>query len=305
MDLLIDGLRQLGARIEPLGVPGHLPLDVGPHPEPLPGGEVRLGRPASSQFVSGLLLAASLARGPTRIVLEQGTPARPYVDMTLEVLRAFGGSARWDGPDTLAVDPTPLRACPYTVEPDASAASYALALAAIYGGQTTIPDLGTDSLQGDVGFARVLERLGAHVEQGPSSTTVRGTGRLQGAEIDLSDMPDMTLTLAVTALFATGPTRVTGVGILRHHESDRLAAAAAELRKLGAQVAEEPEGLVVEPPPRGPLGGVEIETYDDHRMAMAFALAGEVTVLDPDCVGKTYPGYFNDLAKLGMVVGTR
>jgi 3-phosphoshikimate 1-carboxyvinyltransferase len=302
MAALVDALRAQGAAIACPMVEGALPMDVGPHASLLTGGELRLSRPASSQFVSGLVIAGALAARPTRIVLEQGTPARPYIDMTLAVLEAFGGRAGWSARDVLEVEPRMLEGRTYVIEPDASAASYPLALAAIAGGRTTIPDLGRASMQGDVGFADVLARLGADVRQDATSTTVEGGKRLRGGSFDLSDMPDMTLTLAVTALYAEGPTRITGVGILRHHESDRLAASATQLRKLGAEVTEEPEGLVIEPPPGGPRRGVEIETYDDHRMAMAFALAGEVTILDPGCVAKTYPEYFNDLAKLGMVV---
>lgn len=307
MQTLIEALRKLGAVIDTPQTPGALPLTVGPQPEGLRGGEVRLERPASSQFVSGLVLAAALARQPTDIVLEQGTPARPYVDMTLSVLRAFGGRARWLPPtpavgDVLRVEPVPLAGCDFEVEPDASAASYPLTLAAIWGGRTEIDGLGTDSLQGDVRFAEVLAKMGAAVEQGPHKTVVRGTGSLTGGVFDLSDTPDMTLTLAVAALFASGPTTIEGVGILRHHESDRLAAAATELRKLGARVAEREDGLVIDPPPDGPTPGVTIETYDDHRMAMAFSLVGDVLIADPGCVAKTYPEYFRHLADLGMVL---
>jgi 3-phosphoshikimate 1-carboxyvinyltransferase len=301
MSQLIDTLRHQGADIRDLGQSGHLPIEL--PGSRLRGGVIRFPRPASSQFISGLLLAAPLASAPTRIVLEQGTPARPYVDMTLATLAAFGGDADWDTPDELLVTPSSLRACEFAVEPDASAASYPLALAAIHGGHTRIDDLGSSSVQGDVAFARVLERMGARVEQTPTRTTVEGTGRLQGGAFDLSDMPDMTLTLAVVALFADGPTEISGVAILRHHESDRLAAAATELRKLGAEVVEREDGLRIAPPPGGPRRGVEIDTYDDHRMAMAFSLVGHVRICDPDCVGKTYPEYFNHLGKLGMVVG--
>jgi len=305
MDTLVAALRERGAKIYSEGEQEDcLPLHVGPNPEGIEGGEVRLARPASSQFVSGLLLAAALARTPTRIVLEQGTPARPYVDMTLEVLRQFGGDAVWDGANALVVVPRALVAAEYRVEPDASAASYPLALAAIYGGRTAIADLGTGSMQGDVGFAGVLGRMGARVQQSATETIVEGVGPLRGGDFDLSDMPDMTLTLAVTSLFATGTTRITGVGILRHHESDRLAAGATELRKLGANVVEDEDGLTIEPP-RELRSGAVIETYKDHRMAMAFALAGDVTILDPGCVGKTYPNYFQHLAQVGMVVPDR
>jgi 3-phosphoshikimate 1-carboxyvinyltransferase len=301
MDALVAALREQGAPIECLAREGALPVRL--RPARLHGGEVRLLRPASSQFVSGLVFAALVAERPTRIVLEQGTPARPYVDMTLAMVREFGGDARWHDESTIVVAPATLAARAYAIEPDASAASYFLALAAIHGGRVGLRDLGDGSLQGDARFAAVLRRLGAEVEQDANRTAARGIGVLEGGDFDLSDMPDMTLTLAVVALFCREPTRITGVGILRHHESDRLAAAATELRNLGAEVTELDDGLRIVPPRGGPARGVAIDTYGDHRMAMAFSLVGEVAIVDPACVGKTYPGYFNELADLGMVVG--
>ena len=298
MGMLIDGLRTLGADLRCTEQEGFLPVLVEPAGR-LHGGEVRLSRPASSQFVSGLVIAGMLAEQPTAIVLERGTPARPYVDMTLRVLEAFGGSARWQG-DTLHVEPTTPRARDYTIEPDASAASYPLTLAAMYGGRATI-GLGHASMQGDASFARVLERMGAQVQQDADRTTVQGTGTLRGGDFDLTDMPDMTLTLAVAALQAEGTTHVHGVEILRHHESDRLAVAATELRKLGATVEEHDDGLTITPPTDGITRDVEIDTYDDHRVAMAFAMAGHVVIRDPQCVGKTYPAYFEHLGEMGMV----
>ncbi|MEX1363189.1 MAG: 3-phosphoshikimate 1-carboxyvinyltransferase [Nannocystaceae bacterium] len=304
MQQLLDALSEQGARLRFGGEPGFLPVEIGPNGPRLSGGELRLARPASSQIVSGLVVAATLASAPTRIVLEQGTPARPYVDMTLAVLGRFGGRAQWVDDDVLQVEPAGLHAVDYVVEPDASAASYPLGLAARYGSRCRIEALGRRSLQGDVGFAEVLGRMGARVEQGDDHTVVQGTGSLRGGDFDLTAMPDMTLTLAALAVHATGPTRIRGVGILRHHESDRLAAAATELRKLGARVHEHPDGLEIEPPSGGPRRGVAIDTYLDHRMAMAFSLVGDVVVRDPGCVAKTWPEYFSVLRKLGMVVGS-
>lgn len=300
MSELLDALTQLGAGLIHEGQPGALPLRV-LGGAGLRGGELVMERPASSQFVSALAIAACLGDAPLDIVLRSGTPARPYVDMTLAVIEAFGGSARWveDGV-RLRVEPRELVACNYVVEPDASAASYLLALPAIWGGEVTIPDLGVDSLQGDASFHRVLERFGAEVEQTASYTRVRGGGALRGIELELGDMPDTTLTAAVVALFAEGPTKLRGVEVLRHHESDRLSAGATELRKLGARVVEHEDGLDIEPPAEGPTPGVRIGTYLDHRMAMAFAMVGEVEIDDPGCVAKTFPRYFEVLAGLGM-----
>ncbi len=301
---LLDALRDRGAVLQALGTPGALPLQCGPHAQRLRGGTVTLQRPASSQFVSALVLAALLADGPTTIVLREGTPARPYVEMTLAMVRSFGGDARFVDDATVQIHPRALQAQHYVVEPDASAASYFLTLAAIHGGRCSLEALGRDSLQGDAAFAQVLARMGAQVEQDGTRTSVHGVARLRGGDFDLADMPDMTLTLAVAALFADGATRIDGVGILRHHESDRLAAAATELRKLGATVQELPEGLHIVPPAGGrPRAGAAIDTYADHRMAMAFAMVGDVTIRDPACVAKTFPGYFDELSRIGMIGG--
>ena len=302
MDTLVAALRDRGARITARGQPDALPLAI--EGTRLHGGEIRLARPASSQFVSGLVFAALLADAPTRIVLEQGTPARPYVDMTLATIAAFGGHAAWRGEDAIEVTPTTLAARHHVVEPDASAASYFLAMAAIWGGRCRIDALGRTSLQGDAAFAHVLAKMGAKVEQDDDATVVEGTGELRGGTFDLADMPDMTLTLATVALFAKGPTRIEGVGILRHHESDRLAAVATELRKLGANVQVEDDAIVVHPPSAGPERGVAVDTWSDHRMAMALSLVGDVVILAPGVVAKTFPAYFNQLDDLGMVVAT-
>ena len=298
MEGLLRALREQGAHIRCLAADDLLPIEISG--ARLRGGEIRLPRPPSSQFISALILAAALADGPTRIILEQGTPARPYVDMTLVTLREFGGDARWDGRDEIVITPKILQGRDYAIEPDASSASYLLALPAIFGGRVTIPDLGHASVQGDAIFCDVLRRMGAEVTQDAGSTTVAGSGPLIGANLDLTDMPDMTLTAAVLALHARGRTEIHGVEVLRHHESDRLAAATTELRKLGATVEELPGGLIIDPPAT-PRRDVEIDTYLDHRMAMAFSLAGHVEIRDPACVGKTYPRYFEVLAELGMI----
>ncbi len=300
MGQLLDALREQGANIRCLGEEGHLPIAIGPNSS-LRGGEVTFSRPASSQIVSAMLLAAGLSEKPTRVILREGTPARPYVDMTIRVLEHFGGCVDWEGADVIAVEPRALMARDYAVEPDASSASYFLGLAAIHGGEVAIRGLGSHSLQGDAGFYRVLERMGAAVEQTETITRVRGCGRLRGVEVDMGEMPDMTLTLAVAALFAAGSTVIRGVEVLRHHETDRLAAATRELRKLGAIVEERTDGLLIEPPNAGLKLGVSIDSYDDHRMAMAFSMVGDVAIRNPSCVAKTFPDYFVELERLGMV----
>lgn len=296
MAQLLDSLRTQGAAID--SHDGHLPVTItGAVPS---GGEVVLDRPASSQIVSAMVLAGMLAAAPTRIVLPSGTPARPYVDMTLAVVRAFGGTAAWTGRDVIEVAPSVLQARDHEVEPDASAATYPLALAALHEGDVTVPGLGTDSLQGDVAFLDVLERLGATVAVSDGGLRVRGQGGLRGVDVDLTAMPDPGLTLAALAVHAEGPTRIRGVAVHRHHETDRIAAAATELRRLGAEVAEHADGLTITPPAT-PTRDVLIRTYLDHRMAMAFALVGHVVIDDPGCVNKTWPAYFAMLERFGMV----
>jgi 3-phosphoshikimate 1-carboxyvinyltransferase len=300
MGQLLDALREQGAKLRCLGAEGHLPIAIGPNSS-LRGGDVALLRPVSSQIVSAMVLAAGFSENPTRVILREGTPASPYVDMTIRVLEHFGGCARWQSDEVIAVEPRALMARDYVVEPDASSASYFLALAAIHGGEVAIRGLGSHSLQGDAAFYRVLERMGADVEQTEAITRVRSSSRLRGVDVDMAEMPDMTLTLAVAALFAEGSTAIRGVEVLRHHETDRLAAAACELRKLGATVEERADGLQIEPPKAGLKLGVSIDTYDDHRMAMAFSMVGDVAIRNPGCVAKTFPDYFVELERLGMV----
>ncbi len=310
MDTLLESLIELGATIDMVGKPGALPCRVQAG-RGLQGGKLNLDDLASSQFVSALVIAGPWARLPLRLTLRKGTPAKPYVDMTMAMLTRFGGRASWvkaergEFGQVIEIQPGELAAPsqPVVIEPDASSASYLLALPVIWGGSVTVPDLGSTSVQGDAKFFEILGRFGADVEQ--TATTTRAgrastTSKLRGRDLDLADMPDMTLTAAVVALFAEGPTRLRGVGILRHHESDRLAASATELRKLGATVNEHLDGLEIHPPVGGPRKGVAIDTYQDHRMAMAFSLVGDVEIRDPDCVKKTYPEFFAMLAKLGM-----
>lgn len=295
---LFDALAAQGAHIDCHATAGMLPATI--TGAQLAGGEVVLDAPASSQIVSGLVLAGLLASRPTRIVLTRGTPARPYVDMTLETVTAFGGRAGWVDDDVVEVHPGLPQARHWPVEPDASAATYVWALAALHEGDLTVPGLDRTSLQGDVGFVDVLAAMGADVTVAADGIRVRGTGRLVGVDVDLDAMPDPGLTLAALAVHAQGPTRIRGVAVHRHHETDRIAAAATELRKLGATVVEHDDGLDILPPDT-PRPHVAVDTYHDHRMAMAFALAGNVTIMDPGVVDKTWPAYFAFLDRFGMV----
>jgi 3-phosphoshikimate 1-carboxyvinyltransferase len=261
-----------------------------------PGGAATVRGDTSSQFLSALLMAAPAAAAETEIRVAGELVSAPYVEMTLAVMADFGVTVERREPGVFLVPPQHYEAREYAIEPDASAASYWFGAAAIAGGQATVPGLGSQSLQGDLGFVRVLEKMGCRVEQTSDSTTVHG-GPLRGVEVDMGDLSDTVPTLAAVACFASGPTRIRNAAHVRVKECDRLAASAAELRKAGAEVDETADGLVIHP---RPLHGASFATYDDHRMAMALALIGlkvpGVSIQDPDCVGKTYPGFWRDFA---------
>jgi 3-phosphoshikimate 1-carboxyvinyltransferase len=256
----------------------------------------------SSQFLSGILIAAPLADAPLIVRVEGPLVSQPYVEMTLAVMRAFGASFERDGfrefrfPGTGGDGGYVGRE--YAVEPDASSASYFFAAAAITEGSVTVEGIGRQSLQGDLKFIDVLERMGCRVDRGESSTTVHGAP-LHGVDVDMTHISDTVPTLAAVACFASGPTRIRGVGHIRHKETDRIAALARELRKTGCDVQEHPDGLTIVPRPPTPA---VFDTYNDHRMAMALALLGlkrpGIAVRDPGCTAKTYPSYFSDLAQL-------
>jgi 3-phosphoshikimate 1-carboxyvinyltransferase len=325
MGPVLDGVRALGATVEHHGRPGHLPVTV-VAPGGLAGGEVAVTGDTSSQFLSGLLLAAPCTRDGVRLTVTTPLVSRPFVDMTTAVMGDFGvevqageiarraepagaatpaagaGTEREGGAPgpVLVVPPGGYRAADHRVEPDASAASYALAAAAIVGGRVTVAGLGAGSRQGDARFCDLLAAMGATVERTATATTVIGTGRLRSpGEVDMADMPDLALTLAAVAVFADRPTRVTGVALIRHHEADRIAAVVTELRRAGIRAEETADGFVVHP---GTPTAARIETYDDHRMAMSFALLGlrvpGIEIADPACVGKTFPGYWDALDQL-------
>ena len=284
----LEALRHLGADVEERGEPGHLPVVV---QGPVRGGEAAVRGDLSSQFVSGLLLAAPAMPDGLRVTLRSSLVAAPFVAMTVEVMRAFGAEV-----DDLVVRPGTYRARDFQVEPDASAASYFLGAAALLGDRVTVEGLGAGSLQGDVGFAGVLERMGATVEVG-DSLTVTG-GALRGIDVDLGDMPDMAQTFAVLAACAEGPSRVRGVAVIRGHETDRITAVVNELRRVGVGAEETDDGFTIEP---APLRPATVETYEDHRMAMSFGLLTlrepGIEIADPAVVAKTFPGFWDALAR--------
>jgi 3-phosphoshikimate 1-carboxyvinyltransferase len=294
---LIEALEALGATIQCKEATGCPPLIVRGHG--LHGGQAEIKGNVSSQFLSALMMAAPYAEAPVELGIVGGLVSAPYVSITQRVMKSFGGeaiAAESYGWISIANDRR-YRGQRYEIEPDASAASYFFAAAAIAGGRVTVEGLSRHSLQGDIAFCECLKAMGARVTYESNSITVEGDW-LKGIDVDMNAISDTVQTLAVTALFADGPTRIRNVGHIRHKETDRLAATAAELRKLGAAVEEMDDGLAIIP---GPLQGAEIDTYNDHRMAMSFALAGlktaKVVIRDPGCVEKTYPAFFADLRR--------
>ncbi len=300
MGPVVDALRQLGAVVHDDAVPGHLPFTI--DASGLAGGSLALPGDQSSQFLSGLLLSAPAMRRGLRVELTTPLVSRPYVDITLATMAAFGVEVVADGDRALSVDPQRYRARRYGIEPDASAASYFFAAAAITGGRIRVEGLGRHAVQGDVRFVDVLEAMGATVVRDPDAIEVTGPAVLQGVEVDLADLSDTAQTLAAVAVFASSPTRVTGIGFIRRKETDRIAAVVRELRRCGIEADEEPDGFVVRP---GRPRPARIETYDDHRMAMSFSLLGlrvaGIEILDPGCVAKTFPDYFDRLEGLRML----
>ncbi|MGH8706227.1 MAG: 3-phosphoshikimate 1-carboxyvinyltransferase [Burkholderiales bacterium] len=298
---LVNALRSVGARIEYLGTEGYPPLAILP-------GKITLDRPVriradvSSQYLSAILMALPLARGG-RIDVAGELISMPYVEITLELMRRFGAPVKrrewseFEVPGGGYRSPAQIR-----VEGDASSASYFLAAGAIGGGPVRVEGVGRASIQGDVRFCEVLERMGAQVVLGDDWIEVSsGSRKLRPIDMDLNHIPDAAMTAAVMALFADGPCAIRNVGSWRVKETDRIGAMAQELRKLGATVEEGPDFLRITAPRSSILNpDVSIATYDDHRMAMAFSLAAlggiAVRIEDPDCVAKTFPDYFQTLA---------
>ena len=296
---LVDALRQLGADIRYDGAEGYPPLRI--RAAGLRGGSVSIRGNVSSQYLTSLLLASPLAQGALDIEIVGDLVSKPYIDMTVDVMRRFGVTVENDGYRAFRVAGGQTYRSPgiALVEGDASSASYFMSAAAIRGGTVRVTGVGADSIQGDVQHADVLEKMGAVVRRGPDYIEV-SRGKLRGLDLDLNHIPDAAMTVAVTALFADGRTVIRNIGNWRVKETDRLAAMAAELRKVGAGVTEGPDYLEIDPPER--IRPAEIATYNDHRMAMSFSLAAlgdaEITILDPGCVSKTFPEYFDNFKAL-------
>lgn len=295
---LVDGLRQLGADIAYLGNEGYPPLRLKPAALRA-GGTVSVRGDVSSQFLTGLLMALPLAGVETTVEVVGELISKPYIEITLATMRRFGVEIRREGWQRFTVPAGSRYRSPGTVyvEGDASSASYFLALGAIGGGPLRVEGVGRDSIQGDIRFAEALAAMGAAIEMGPNWIEARAPAAgLEGIDLDCNHIPDAAMTLATAALFATGDTTLRNIASWRVKETDRIAAMATELRKLGAVVEEGADFIRVTPAPLRPAA---IDTYDDHRMAMCFSLAAFGTPLrinDPRCVGKTFPDYFRVFA---------
>jgi 3-phosphoshikimate 1-carboxyvinyltransferase len=302
MGPVLDALGQLGVEVTSLGSAGHLPVAL--DTTGVRGGHVRVPGDVSSQFLSGLLLAGPATPEGLTVELTTELVSAPYVELTLGTMAAFGAHVERPAPRRFEVRPGGYRGTAYTIEPDASAASYLLAAAAITGGRVRVRGLTAAAAQGDAGFADVLGMMGANVIRDDHGIEVRGTGHLEGIDIDLGELSDTAQTLAAVAVFASGPTRVRGIGFIRRKETDRVAAVVTELRRLGIRAEEEPDGFLIEP---GTPRPGRVRTYDDHRMAMSFALLGLVVpgieIADPGCVAKTFPRYFEVLDQLRAPTG--
>jgi 3-phosphoshikimate 1-carboxyvinyltransferase len=298
---LVVSLRALGAELTIEGEDDCPPIRL--YGGGLPGGPASIDGSRSSQYVSAIAQVAPYAARDVELDFKDGIiVSRPYIDLTLEVMRAFGADAAWRDGDRLWIKAgQTYQGREYEIEPDASSAAYPFCAAAIAGGRVSVSGVSADSLQADFKILGLLERMGCRIERDGDTVSVSGPKEALHTlgQIDMNDFPDAVLAYAVVALFADGPTTITNVANLRIKETDRLDALENELRKLGARVHTGPDWIRIEP---GPMRGAEIETYDDHRMAMSLALAGlrvpGVVILDPGCVAKTWPGYFEAFASL-------
>jgi len=289
---LVDGLRQLGVNVECAS--GCPPLSI--QGGRVPGALVRMRGDKSSQYFTALLLMAGLAGHSIRIEIEGNLVSRPYVNMTIKMLQDFGAQIESEE-NAFVVHPVRnYKAIAYEIEPDASAASYPFALAAVGGHDITVKHLGPGSLQGDYTFVDVLERMGAVVHRQADKTRVVGVGTLRGIDVDMHHISDTVMSLAAIAPLAKGPTTIRNVANIRIKETDRLLATVTELRRLGQEVQMGDDWLRIDPRPIIPA---TVQCYSDHRMAMSFAVLGTVvdgiTIADPACVSKTYPTFWNHL----------
>ena len=302
---LVDALEQLGATIEPL-----YPSEKGRQficppikiiESGLPGGRANLAGDISSQFLSALLMIAPYAQKSVELTLTTELNSKPYVDMTVAIMREFGVEIERTGYDRFVVHSARYKSkSTYAIESDASAASYFFAAPAICGGTVRVENISRKSLQGDIGFLDVLKQMGCQITEGGNFIGVTGAESLIGVDVDMRDIPDTAQTLAAAAPFASSPTRIRGIASARVKETDRVHATCTELTRLGVRVEEHEDGMTIHPCSN--IQPATIQTYNDHRMAMAFSLVGlcseGVIIENPSCVSKTYPNFFEVLEML-------
>jgi 3-phosphoshikimate 1-carboxyvinyltransferase len=298
---LVDALRQSGAKINYLETEGYPPVQI--EAKGLQGGNVEIDGAISSQFLTALLMAAPLAKNDMKIMILGDLVSKPYIDITLHIMKDFGVEVVNNDYKTFEIQggQTYKAVERFMVEGDASSASYFLAAAAIKGGTVKVTGIGKNSVQGDVAFADVLEKMGAKVEWGDDFISVT-KGELNAVDMDFNHIPDAAMTIATAALFAKGTTTLRNIYNWRVKETDRLYAMATELRKVGAEVEEGEDYLTITPPAQ--LKHAAIDTYDDHRMAMCFSLLAldpvSVTINEPECTAKTFPTYFDVLESISI-----
>ncbi|MBB6055740.1 3-phosphoshikimate 1-carboxyvinyltransferase [Tolumonas osonensis] len=296
---LVDALRQAGAHVHYLKKDGYPPLTI--EGKGLWGGEVVIDGSVSSQFLTAFLMAAPLASGDVRIRIRGELVSKPYIDITLHIMKQFGVTVEHDNYQVFYVRGNQTYVSPGTflVEGDASSASYFLAAGAIKG-KVRVTGIGKDSIQGDIRFADVLENMGAKITWGDDYIEAENVGELQAVDQDMNQIPDAAMTIATAALFANGKTAIRNIYNWRVKETDRLTAMATELRKVGAEVVEGHDFIEITPPAQ--LKHAAIDTYNDHRIAMCFSLVAlsdtPVTINDPDCTSKTFPDYFTKFASI-------
>ena len=296
---LVDALRQAGAHVHYLKKDGYPPLTI--EGKGLWGGEVVIDGSVSSQFLTAFLMAAPLASGDVRIRIRGELVSKPYIDITLHIMKQFGVTVEHDDYQVFYVRGNQTYVSPGTflVEGDASSASYFLAAGAIKG-KVRVTGIGKNSIQGDIRFADVLEKMGAKITWGDDFIEAENVGELQAVDLDMNQIPDAAMTIATAALFANGKTAIRNIYNWRVKETDRLTAMATELRKVGAEVVEGHDFIEITPPAQ--LKHAAIDTYNDHRIAMCFSLVAlsdtKVTINDPGCTSKTFPDYFTKFASV-------
>jgi 3-phosphoshikimate 1-carboxyvinyltransferase len=294
---LVDALHQLGVELEATN--NCPPVEI--FAKGLPGGKTKIAGNISSQFLSALLMVAPYAKSPVEIEVTTELNSKPYVDMTIAVMQDFGVQVERQGYERFVIKPSSFFPLPsYSIESDASAASYFFSAPAICGGTVRVVNISRDSKQGDIAFLDMLQQMGCMINEDRNSIEVIGASLLKGIDVDMRDIPDTAQTLAAIAPFASSPTRIRGIASARLKETDRVHATCTELIRLGVRVEEHEDGMTIYPCDE--IQPATIQTYNDHRMAMAFSLIGlrieGITIENPACVSKTFPNYFEVLGGL-------